>query len=100
MKTNTYVNKRNENKHLLVRRYDDGHTVVKQFMEWDNGVRNYTGCRLHSRHGRFSRMRQTLLREVLEDYDLLEMNTQGHGRSIWAIMNELVNIKEANYGTV
>lgn len=88
MTTATYVNIRNENKYLLVRRYNCGHTVVKQFMEWANGVRNYTGASLRgrSRKSRFCRWRKPQLTVLLDDY-LLVCNEQGAdaGHSLWEL---------------
>lgn len=74
MTTQTYRNKRNTDKYLIVRKYDDGHTVWKQYLFWlITGVHNYTGCSLRSasRGGRFSRVRKATATEVLADYTLI-----------------------------
>lgn len=68
--TTLYINNRNRNKYLLVRHYKDGHTVVKQYMEWSNGVRNYTGSSLRSKNGKFSRISKSALMDLLEDYHI------------------------------
>lgn len=61
-----YRNKRNPNKKIEV--HDDGHyhNSVRQFMYWNNGVKNLLGDRyLH-------RWRKKNLNELLEDYELDE----------------------------
>jgi hypothetical protein len=88
MVTKTYVNKRDEDKYLLVRRYACGHTVVKQFIEWANGVRNYTGASLHgrSKKSHFSRWRKPQLTELLDDYLLVcEHEGSDAGHSLWEL---------------
>lgn len=64
MKTTTriYVNKRNPHKFIEV--HDDGHyhNSVRQYLSWDNGVKNKTG------DGNLHRWRIGNLKELLEDY--------------------------------
>mgnify|MGYP001132741286 CR=1 FL=1 len=59
-----YQNRRNEHKYLEV--HNDGyyHNSVKQYMLWQNGVKNFTGDR------RLHRWRKQNLIELLEDYIL------------------------------
>ena len=65
----TFRNKRNPNKFIETKKYDDGHTVARQYMQWEdtpNGrVRNYTGAK----RGRWFRHHQDTLNDILDDYD-------------------------------
>lgn len=65
----TYRNKRNSNKYLEVHEDGRGHRSVKQYMEWDNGVRNDLGDQnLHRwRKGNFD--------DLLEDYEEIKSST-------------------------
>ena len=58
----TYQNKRNENKYLEVHNDGHYHNTVRQYMKWNNGVKNFTGDK------RLHRWRAKNLRELLEDY--------------------------------
>lgn len=67
----TFQNKKNPNKFIETRKYDDGHTVARQYMEWeteDGTVRNYTGAK-DAKRGRYSRLGQKSLGPILEDYE-------------------------------
>lgn len=67
----TYQNRRNPNKFIETRKYDDGHTVARQYMKWDtpNGeVKNYNGAK-DAKRGRYSRVNKSTLDSMLEDYD-------------------------------
>ena len=75
----TYQNKRNENKFIETRKYDDGHTVARQYMKWDtpNGeVKNYTGAK-DAKRGRYFRTNKDTLNSMLEDYEEVESASQG-----------------------
>lgn len=61
---NHYRNKRNANKYVEVRHYKCGHYSCRQYMMWDNGVKNVLG----SRTGRLFRWRKKFLNDLLEDY--------------------------------
>lgn len=67
----TFRNKRNPNKFIETKKYGDGHTVARQYMQWEdtpNGrVRNYTGSR--GTQGRWFRYHQDSLNDILDDYD-------------------------------
>lgn len=70
----TYVNRRNPNKYVEVKKYDDGHTVSRQYMKWDTPqgeVKNYTGAR-DAKRGRYFRTRKNTLNQILDDYDKIE----------------------------
>ena len=58
----TYQNKRNENKYLEV--HNDGyyHNSVRQYMKWNNGVKNLLGDK------KLHRWRIKNLKELLSDY--------------------------------
>lgn len=77
MVTKTYRNNRNINKYLIVRQYKDGHTVIKQYMEWSNGVRNYTGSSLRSKNGKFVRISKSTLTDLLDDYTIINIVKYG-----------------------
>ena len=68
----TFRNKRNPNKFIETKKYDDGHTVARQYMQWDdtpNGrVRNYTGA-MDAKNGRWFRHHQDTLNDILDDYE-------------------------------
>ena len=59
----TYRNKRNSNKYIEVHNDGHYHNSVKQYMAWDNGVRNKTG------DGYLHRWRIESLRSLLSDYE-------------------------------
>lgn len=60
-----YRNKRNQNKFLEI--HNDGyrHNSVRQFMWWENGVKNICG------DGKLHRWRKADLQQLLEDYSLV-----------------------------
>lgn len=60
-----YQNKRNRHKYLEI--HNDGyyHNALKQFMKWDNGVKNFTG------DGKLYRWRKANLMKLLADYSLV-----------------------------
>ena len=60
-----YRNKRNVNKFLEVHSDGHYHNSVKQYLEWDNGVKYETG------DGRLHRWKKCNLNELLEDYVLI-----------------------------
>jgi len=77
----TYQNKRNPNKFIEMKKYDDGHTVARQYMKWDTPegeVKNYNGSKTN--RGRYHRMGQRTLNEVLDDYDEVESATALNSR--------------------
>lgn len=59
-----FQNKLNKNKYIEVRHYADGHYAFRQYMKWDNGVKNILG----SRTGRLFRNRKKSINSILEDY--------------------------------
>lgn len=60
-----YRNKRNANKFIEVHSDGHYHNLVKQYLEWNNGVKYVTGDRcLH-------RWTKKNLNELLEDYELI-----------------------------
>lgn len=64
-----YQNKRNPNKFVEVKKGSDGHSYVRQFMQWDteNGtVKNYNASK--SNRGRYHRATQQTINQILEDY--------------------------------
>lgn len=65
----TFRNKRNQNKYLETKKYNDGHTVSRGYMRYEdaegNEKRNYMGSR--SNRGRWHRMNQGTLNEVVKD---------------------------------
>lgn len=66
----TYQNRRNPNKFIETKKYNDGHTVARQYMEWDTPegvVRNYNGSKTN--RGRYHRTTQHTRDMMLEDYD-------------------------------
>lgn len=75
----TYQNKKNPNKFIETRKYDDGHTVARQYMKWetpDGEVKNYTGAK-DAKQGRYHRASKATLDSMLEDYDEIETASQG-----------------------
>ena len=60
-----YQNKKNKNKYLEVHNDRYSHNSLTQFMEWKNGVKNFTGDR------KLNRWRKTNLMELLADYSLV-----------------------------
>lgn len=60
-----YQNKENKHKYLEI--HNDGyyHNSLKQFMEWENGVKNFTG------DGKLHRRRKPNLIGLLADYSLV-----------------------------
>lgn len=63
MKTNFYVNKRNNNKVIMVTHYSCGHYAFKNFMMWSNVI-NYMG------DGKLHRITKSFLDSILSDYEL------------------------------
>lgn len=61
-KITLYQNKRNLHKYLEVHNDGHYHNTVRQFLKWDNGVKNFTGNK------KLNRWRIDNLRELLEDY--------------------------------
>lgn len=59
-----YRNKRNKHKYIEVRHYSDGHYSARQYMLWDNGIKNILG----SRKGRLFRHRRKSIESILDDY--------------------------------
>lgn len=75
MKNWMYVNKYNEHKFLEVRRYADGHYVVKQSIRhvFDTcKLVNYVGSSLRRPLGTWHRMCKSMLLSLLEDYAIVE----------------------------
>ena len=65
----TYRNKRNPNKYVEVHEDGYGHRSAKQYMEWDNGVKNELGdTNLH-------RWKKGNMEDLLEDYEEVESAT-------------------------
>lgn len=64
--TTMYQNKRNSNKFLEVHRDGYGHQSARQFLEWDNGVKNMTG------DGNLHRWSKNNMDELLDDYKEVE----------------------------
>ena len=78
-----YKNKRNENKFIEVRRYNDGHYVWKQSIRHkaklekksniEIDILNYTGCSLkRCKKGVWKRQRKGVIDEVLNDYNIVK----------------------------
>lgn len=65
--TTIYQNKRNENKYLEIHNDGHYHNTVRQYMEWQNGVKNFTG------DGRLHRWRKPNLSVLLEDYTIADI---------------------------
>lgn len=66
----TYQNRKNENKFIETKKYNDGHSVARQYMKWDTPegeVKNYMGSK--SNRGRWFRAGQHTRDMMLEDYD-------------------------------
>lgn len=61
-----YSNKRNPNKYIEVRNDGYSHNTVRQFMKWDNRVKNLLGDK------KLHRWRKENLTELLEDYEEVE----------------------------
>ena len=73
----TYVNKKNPNKFIEIKKYKDGNQVARQYMKWDTPegeVKNYTGAK-DAKRGRYFRTRKDTLNQMLEDYDEVESAT-------------------------
>lgn len=64
-----YRNHRNSHKFLALKRHHDGHYSFLQFIQYDNGVINYIGCRLNHHH--YNRVHKQTILEVLQEYELL-----------------------------
>lgn len=66
----TYVNKQNEHKYIETKKYKDGHTVWRQYMMWDNGIKSYNGCTMRAwKTGRWHRVRAKYAKYILDwDY--------------------------------
>ena len=70
---NTYRNRRNPNKHIEVKKGNDGHSYARQYLKWDTPegeVKNYIGAR--TSRGRYFRSRRDTIDQMLEDYDPVE----------------------------
>lgn len=70
----TFQNRQNPNKFVEVKKSNDGHSYMRQYMQWDtdNGtVKNYTGAK-DAKRGRYSRATQQTINQVLEDYDEID----------------------------
>ena len=63
-----FSNKRNSNKYIEVHNDGYSHNTVRQFMKWNNGVKNFTGDK------RLHRWRKENLNELLEDYKEVKEN--------------------------
>lgn len=66
----TYQNRRNPNKYMEVKEYDDGHMYSRQYMKWDTPegeVKNYNGSKTN--RGRYSRTSGKTLDSQLRDYE-------------------------------
>ena len=63
-----FSNKRNPNKYIEVHNDGYSHNTVRQFMKWNNGVKNFTGDK------RLHRWRKENLKELLEDYKEVKEN--------------------------
>lgn len=63
MKTRYFMNKRNNNKRLMVNEYKCGHISVLPFMAWNNGVINKLG------DGNLHRWKKKDLAVLLVDYE-------------------------------
>lgn len=73
-----YRNNRNENKYIEVRKTTDGHTWYRSFMFWntDRGpVKNYYTSK--SNKGRWHRGTQESVKQMLEDYNIVESVEDG-----------------------
>lgn len=57
-----YSNKRNPNKYIEVHNDGHSHNTVRQYMKWNNGVKNLLGDR------KLHRWRKKNLEELLSDY--------------------------------
>ena len=62
MKITIYQNKRNINKYLEIHNDGHYHNAVRQYMKWENGVKNLLGDK------KLHRWRISNLKELLEDY--------------------------------
>lgn len=58
-----YSNKRNSNKYIEVHNDGYSHNTIRQFMKWNNGVRNLLGDR------KLHRWKKQNLTELLKDYE-------------------------------
>lgn len=63
MKITIYRNKRNHNKFIEVHNDGHYHNSVKQYMHWNNGVKNLLGDR------KLHRWKANDLKSLLEDYE-------------------------------
>ena len=61
-----YQNKRNEHKFIEIHNDGHYHNSVRQFLQWSNGVKNFTG------DGFLHRWRRPDLNELLTDYTLVQ----------------------------
>lgn len=65
----TYRNDRNPNKYVEVKKGNDGHSYIRQYMEWDTEdgkVKNYMGSKTN--RGKYHRTTQETINQILEDY--------------------------------
>lgn len=70
----TYQNRRNPNKFVEVKKASDGHSYIRQFMQWDTDqgtVKNYSGA-IDAKRGRYHRATQRTINQILEDYDEID----------------------------
>ena len=63
-----FSNKRNPNKYIEVHNDGYSHNTVRQFMKWNNRVKNFTGDK------KLHRWRKENLKELLEDYKEVKEN--------------------------
>ena len=68
----TYQNNRNPNKYVEVKKGDDGHSYVRQYMKIPNG-KNYNGGATN--RGRYHRATQQTINQILEDYNTVQAST-------------------------
>lgn len=61
-----FRNKRNKNKYIEVHNDSHYHNAARQFMSWDNGVKNLLGDK------KLHRIRKKFLEELLKDYEECE----------------------------
>ena len=64
--TAIYQNKRNEHKFIEIHNDGHYHNSVRQFLQWSNGVKNFTG------DGFLHRWRKADLNELLTDYTVIQ----------------------------
>ena len=80
----TYRNNRNPNKHIEVKKANDGHSYARQYMEWDTPdgkVKNYTGAK-DAKRGRYHRARKDTIDQMLDDYTEVEVTSADNSGDI------------------